>query len=417
MKPTATLFLNVRYLMQVSENRPAVRSGRSMDDLPVLEDAWMAVSDGKVEAYGTMQELELSRFNAYEKKDVAGRSMIPLWVDSHTHLVFAAPREREFEDRIKGLTYQEIAARGGGILNSAAKLGSMSEDDLYEAALERLKSVIRMGTGAIEIKSGYGLNLEAELKMLRVAKRLGEAGLIPVKSSFLGAHAVPARLKGNKDAYVDEVVNEMIPAVAAEGLAEYVDAFCEEGYFDVADLHRILEAGVKHGMKPKTHVNQFSTLGGVAKSVEFGAVSVDHLEELAEADITALQGSDTLPVALPLCSLFLSIPYTPGRRLIDAGLPLVLATDFNPGSSPSGNMNLAVSLACIKMKLTPAEAINAATLNAAAALELQDELGSLTPGKRASFSITKRIPSVASLPYSFGELQLEEIWLDGAKFE
>lgn len=411
-----TLFTHIGLLIQASKSAPQRRSGAEMDTLPTVQNAWLAVADGRIEDFGPMSELDATRFNSYERRDVSGRSLIPLWVDSHTHLVFAGPRDGEFEDRIKGMSYQEIAARGGGILNSAAKLASMSEDDLFEAGLERLKSVIRMGTGAIEIKSGYGLSLESELKMLRVIKRLKATNLIPIRSTFLGAHAVPARLKGDAKAYVDEVVNEMIPAVGAEGLADYIDAFCEEGYFDVADLHRVLEAGVKHGMVPKTHVNQFSTLGGVAKSIEFGALSVDHLEELSDADVVALQNSTTIPVALPLCSLFLSIPYTPGRRLIDAGLPLALATDFNPGSSPSGNMNLAVSLACIKMKLTPAEAINAATLNGAAALELQHELGTITPGKRASFAITKSIPSVAYLPYSFGELLLDEVWLDGQAF-
>ena len=412
-----TLFTHIGLLIQASETAPSRRSGKEMDTLPVLQNAWLAVADGCIESFGHMQDLDVTKFNAYEKRDVSGRSLIPLWVDSHTHLVFAGPRDVEFEDRIKGMSYQEIAARGGGILNSAAKLANMSEDDLFDAAMVRLKTAIRMGTGAIEIKSGYGLSLESELKMLRVIKRLKETKLVPIRSTFLGAHAVPKRFNGDAKAYVEEVVNVMIPAVGKEGLADYIDAFCEEGYFDVDDLHKVLEAGVKHGMVPKTHVNQFSTLGGVAKSIEFDALSVDHLEELSDADISALQGSTTIPVALPLCSLFLSIPYTPGRRLIDAGLPLALATDYNPGSSPSGNMNLAVSLACIKMKLTPAEAINAATINGAAALGLENELGTITPGKRASFAVTQTLPSVAYLPYSFGEMLLEEIWLDGVHFE
>jgi imidazolonepropionase len=388
--------------------------GKDMATLPVIENAWLTINEGKIEGFGEMKSLtDEIRGSAVEQHDVAGRFVFPSWVDSHTHIVYAGNRESEFVDRIKGLSYAEIAAKGGGILNSASKLAGESEEALLEAAFHRLDEVMAQGTGAVEIKSGYGLTVDNEMKILRVIRKLSDMHPLRIKSTLLGAHAIPAEFKNNKSAYINLVIDEMIPRVAQEGLAEYIDVFCEANYFDVEDTHRILEAGVKHGLKPKTHVNQFTILGGVKASIDHGAISVDHLEELGEADITALLSSTTIPVALPLCSLFLSIPYTPGRRLIDAGLPLALASDYNPGSSPSGNMNLAVALACIKMRLTPEEAINAATINGAAAIELLSEMGSIAVGNRASFFITEPVPSFAYLPYSFGANHVDKVYIDG----
>lgn len=409
-------FINIGLLIGCRRENPGILSGKHMDTLPVMRHAWLHVRNGRISDFGPMDTLDGDVLNAQHVTDVGGGSLMPTWVDSHTHLVFAGPRDQEFEDRIHGLSYQEIAARGGGILNSAARLAEMEEDTLYEAALHRLNKAVRMGTGAIEIKSGYGLSLETELKMLRVIQRLKSSETVPVRATFLGAHAVPARLNGDREAYVREIIETMIPAVASEGLADYIDAFCETGYFSVADLDRILEAGTKHGLKPKTHVNQFSTLGGVACSVRHGAITVDHLEELDDADIEALRGSSTIPVALPLCSLFLSIPFTPARRLIDAGLPLAIATDFNPGSAPSGNMHLAVALGCIRMGLTPAEAIQAGTVNGAGALEWDGELGSITPGQRANFMVLDPMARPAYLPYAFGESHIRDVYIDGKKF-
>lgn len=415
----ALLLTDIGHLIQARHEAPGLLRGSEMDELPVLKNAWLVVDDGLFQAFGQMEDISTSipeKYRGLPRTSMNDAAILPTWVDSHTHLVHATSREGEFEDRIKGMSYEEIASRGGGILNSARKLREMPEDALFEEALERLRKVVRMGTGAIEIKSGYGLTLESELKMLRVVRRLKQAGIVPIRSTFLGAHAVPEHHNGNKDAYVEELITEMIPAVAAEGLADYIDVFCERGYFDLDDLHRILEAGVEHGMKPKTHVNQFSAMGGVAKSVEFGAVSVDHLEELEEGDIEALSGQNTVAVALPLCSLFLSIPYTPARRLIDAGLPVALATDFNPGSAPSGNMHLATALGSVKMKMTPAEAINASTINAAHALELGDTVGSITPGLQANFQVTAPLKSPALITYAFGENPVRAVYLAGKKF-
>jgi imidazolonepropionase len=407
---------NIKGLVQAEKNSPTVKRGAEMSQLNVIENAWLVVEDGKFSDFGAMSDFQGVGDGAnVEVVDCQGKYVFPSWVDSHTHIVYAGNREGEFVDRIKGLSYAEIAEKGGGILNSAAKLAAASEEELFEQAWHRLDSVMATGTGAVEIKSGYGLSVDAELKMLRVIRTLNEKHPLPIKATFLGAHAIPAKFKGNRVGYVDHVINEMIPAVASEGLADYVDIFCEEGYFDIDDTNRVLEAGVKHGLKPKTHVNQFKVLGGVAASVNHGAISVDHLEELEDQDIIALKGSSTIPVGLPLCSLFLSIPYTPGRRIIDAGLPLALATDFNPGSSPSGNMSLAVALGCIKMNLTPEESINAATINGAAALEMSETHGSISPGKAASFFITSAIPSHNFLPYSFGENLVESLYIDGVK--
>jgi imidazolonepropionase len=410
----STLFYNIKGLVQARTEPMPMLKGKDMATLPVIENAWLTINEGKIEGFGEMKSLtDEIRGSAVEQHDVAGRFVFPSWVDSHTHIVYAGNRESEFVDRIKGLSYAEIAAKGGGILNSASKLAGESEEALLEAAFHRLDEVMAQGTGAVEIKSGYGLTVDNEMKILRVIRKLSDMHPLRIKSTLLGAHAIPAEFKNNKSAYINLVIDEMIPRVAQEGLAEYIDVFCEANYFDVEDTHRILEAGVKHGLKPKTHVNQFTILGGVKASIDHGAISVDHLEELGEADITALLSSTTIPVALPLCSLFLSIPYTPGRRLIDAGLPLALASDYNPGSSPSGNMNLAVALACIKMRLTPEEAINAATINGAAAIELLSEMGSIAVGNRASFFITEPVPSFAYLPYSFGANHVDKVYIDG----
>jgi len=398
------LIKNIRGLAGVYEEAPSLLSGKEMDKLPMIENAFLAIEDGKIALFGSMDDWGgITDWRNLEVIDAEGRYVLPAWCDSHTHLVFAGSRELEFEDRIKGLTYEEIAKRGGGILNSAAKLASMSEAELFEKALPRLREAIDMGTGAMEIKSGYGLSTKNELKMLRVIKDLQKETGIAIKSSFLGAHAIAAEYAGKRRAYIDLILEEMIPAVAEEKLADYVDAFCEEGYFSVGETMEIVERGAEFGLKSKIHVNQFNALGAIPELVKAGAISVDHLEVLEDADIEALNGSGTIATALPLCSLFLSIPYTPSRRLIDNNAALALATDFNPGSAPSSNMALAVSLACIKMNMTPAEAINAATLNGAAAMELSDTHGSITPGKVANVLITEKCEHLSFLPYSFGK--------------
>jgi imidazolonepropionase len=343
--------------------------------------------------------------------------ILPSWCDSHTHIVYAGNREAEFVDRINGLSYEEIANRGGGILNSAKKLNETSAEALYQESELRIQEVISLGTGAVEIKSGYGLTEASELKMLRVIKQLKDNYPIEIKATFLGAHAVPANFKDNKEGYLQMLINDLIPKIAAEKLAEYIDIFCETGYFSVADTALILEAGKNYGLIPKIHVNQFNAIGGVQTGIKYNALSVDHLEEMRVEDIEALKGTSTMPVALPSCSYFLSIPYTPARKMIDAGLPLALATDYNPGSTPSGNMNFVVSTACIKMKMTPEEAINAATINGAYAMGLEKEVGSITIGKQANLILTKAINSYAFIPYSFGNNQIEKVYLKGIEIK
>ncbi len=386
-------------------------SGSQMKELPKLQDAWLLLEDDVIHSFGQMSEIP--DLKDLKTLDCSGKIVLPSWCDSHTHLVYAGNREQEFVDRINGLSYQEIAASGGGIINSAKKLQATSQEELFAQSEKRLQEVIQQGTGAIEIKSGYGLTTESEMKMLRVARELGAKHNIAVKTTFLGAHAIPPEFKNNKEGYLDLVCGEMMEHIASENLADYVDVFCEQGYFSVADTNKILQAGKKFGFRAKTHVNQFTAMGGVAASVKHQALSVDHLEVLTKEDITALQDSQTMPVALPLCSFFLSIPYTPARAIIDAGLPLALATDYNPGSSPSGNMNLAVATACIKMKLSPEEAINAATINGAYAMGLSDSYGSITVGKKANVIITKEIPSYGYLPYAFGSTNIDQVILNG----
>ncbi len=409
------LLTNIKELLQVRENCPEKLSGAEMKELPTLKNAWVYLSQGVIEDYGTMDKLK--EFQDFKTIDCTGKIVLPTWCDSHTHLVYAGNREQEFVDRINGLSYQEIADNGGGIVNSAKKLQQTSEEELYRQSAIRLEEIMRLGTGAIEIKSGYGLTVDAEMKMLRVAKKLAKEYPIDIKTTFLGAHAIPTEYKDNKDGYLDLLCNEMLPKVAEEKLAEYVDVFCEKGYFSVADMERVLEEGKKYNLIPKVHVNQFNSIGGIASAVKYSALSVDHLEVMTDEDIDALQNSDTMPVALPSCSYFLSIPYTPGRKMIDAGLPLALATDYNPGSTPSGNMNFVVATACIKMRLTPEEAINAATINGAYAMGLSHSHGSITKGKAANLIITKEIPSYGYLPYAFGSNLIDSVIINGSEVQ
>ena len=382
-----------------------------MKHLPTLKNSWLLIEGDRIKDFGSMDTLLPVKTDS--TIDCTEKIVLPSWCDSHTHLVYAGNREQEFVDRINGLSYQEIAEKGGGILNSAKKLRETSEEKLYSQSAIRLEEVIALGTGAIEIKSGYGLTPEAEIKMLRVAKKLSKNYPISIKTTFLGAHAVPLEFKDQKNSYIDLICNEMLPKIASEKLADYIDVFCEEGYFSKKDTDRILTEGKKYGLTPKIHVNQFNAIGGVAVGVHHKALSVDHLEVLEDADISALQNSCTMPVALPSCSYFLGIPYTPGRQIINAGLPLALATDYNPGSTPSGNMNFVVSAACIKMKLTPEEAINAATINGAYAMGLSETHGSITIGKKANILITQPIPSYGYLPYAFGSNLIETVILNG----
>lgn len=405
------LILNIKELIQTRETNVTIVKGNDMSSLPILKNAYLLIDNDTIVEFGKMEDY--TPVEADQTIDATGKIVMPAWCDSHSHIVYAGDRTQEFVDRINGLSYEDIANRGGGILNSAEKLQHATEDELYEQASNRLRNLIKMGTGALEIKSGYGLTVEAELKMLRVIKRLKRDFPIKIKATLLAAHALPKEFKSNKDAYIDLIVNEMIPEVCAEDLAEYIDVFCETGYFDLKDTQRVLEAGKTYGLIPKIHVNQFNAFGGVALGVAYEALSVDHLEVMTAEDITALKDSNTMPVALPSCSYFLSIPYTPARAIIDAGLPLALATDYNPGSTPSGNMNFVLSTACIKMNMTPEEAINAATINGAYAMGISNQYGSICRGKKANLIITKPIPGYQYLPYSFGENCIETVIIKG----
>ena len=406
------LIKNIQTLIGVYDEAPALLSGKAMSDLPSLQNAWLAMEDGLIADYGSMADWPgISDWRGLEVIEADGRLVLPAWCDSHTHTVYAGSRVGEFVDRIHGLTYEQIAARGGGILNSAALMANTDEEVLVESALQRLNEMQAMGTGAVEIKSGYGLTIESELKMLRVIDQLKTLTPLSIKATFLGAHAIPKEYKANPGAYVDHLINDMIPEVAAQGIAEFIDVFCEENYFTVAQMERILEAGIKHGLRPKTHVNQFNAIGGVAASVKYNALSVDHLEVLTDEDIQALTATSTMPVALPGCSLFIKIPYTPARKIIDAGLPLALATDYNPGSAPSGNMNLVNSLACIYMGMTPNEVVNASTLNGAYAMGLETSHGTITPGKKANIIITEPLDQLGAMMYSFGKNRIERVIL------
>jgi imidazolonepropionase len=402
------LIKNIKGLVQYGEDLPGIKKGVSMGDLPILENAFLAIEDGIIVAYGSMDDWEgITDWRNLEIIDAEGKYVLPAFCDSHTHIVFAKSREEEFVDRIKGLTYEEIALKGGGILNSARRLAEKSEDELFEEALVRVQKVMQSGTGAIEIKSGYGLSVDAEIKMLRVIKRLKEVLPIPVKATFLGAHAFPVEYKQNHRGYIDLIINEMLPKIAEEGLADFIDVFCERNYFSVEEMEEILIAGKNFGLIPKVHVNQFSVMGGIAKAIELGALSVDHLEELSEDDIVALKSSKCMPTLLPSCSHFISIPFGNARHLIDSGLPVALASDYNPGTTPTGNLQVVFSLACIKMKMTPEEAINALTINAAHAMGVSDTHGSISLGKSGNVLITNQIPSLAYIPYAFGENHIE----------
>ncbi|MFP2994642.1 imidazolonepropionase [Spongiivirga sp. MCCC 1A20706] len=404
------LFKNIKELIQTRETSIPYVSGSEMNILPTLKNAFLVVEDGLISDFGSMENVPNDL--AGEVVDCEGKMILPSWCDSHTHLVYAGNREGEFVDRINGLSYEEIANKGGGILNSASKLQQTSEEDLYNQSCKRLEEIIKLGTGAIEIKSGYGLSKEAEIKMLRVIKKLRDNYPVPVKATFLGAHALPKTHK-NASTYIDYLINDVLPEISKNGLADYIDIFCEKGYFDIVDTEKLLKAGKQYGLIPKIHVNQFNAIGGVEVGVNNNALSVDHLEVLTEEDVMWLKGSGTMPVALPGCSFFLSIPYTPARKLIDSGLPLALATDFNPGSAPSGNMNFVISAACIKMNMTPEEAINAATINGAYAMGLENDVGSITKGKKANLIVTKPISSYDYIPYSFGSNLIDKVFLNG----
>jgi len=408
------LFRDIKELLQVRPKPISLVAGKLMKELPTIKNAYLVVKDGKIADFGSMNNCPLEQMDRVIEAD--GKMVLPTWCDSHTHLVYAGNREEEFVLRIKGLTYTEIAQQGGGILHSAKKLAESTEEELYQQASIRLKEVIQLGTGAIEIKSGYGLMPDAELKMLRVIKRLKKNYPIPIKSTLLAAHAIPTQYKDNKAAYLKLLISELIPEVAKKQLAEYIDVFCEKDYFSIEETKSILEAGRSYGLIPKIHVNQFTAIGGVQVGVKYDALSVDHLELMRPEDIQVLKGSLTMPVTLPGCSFFIGIPYSPARTMIDAGLPLALASDYNPGSSPSGNMNFVISMACIKMKMTPEEAINAATINAAYAMGLEKEVGSITVGKRANLILTKRINAYSFLPYSFGTNHIDNIYVNGSEY-
>ena len=406
-----TLFKNIKELIQIRDPEIKKVDGLEMKELPSIKDAWLLIEDDKIVDFGSMESFPEN--NTAKIIDASGKLILPAWCDSHTHIVYAGNRELEFADRINGLSYEEIANRGGGILNSAKTLQETPEDEVYLQSAARLEEVMKLGTGAVEIKSGYGLTEEGELKMLRVIKKLQQNYDIPIKSTFLGAHAIPTEYQSDPEKYMDLVINEILPKVANQNLAEYIDIFCEKGYFSVEDTHKLLSAAKKYGMKPKIHVNQFHAIGGIKAGVEHKALSVDHLEVMTNEDIESLKNTETMPAALPSCSLFLSIPFTPARKILDAQLPIALATDFNPGSTPSGNMNLVLSLACIKMKMTPEEAINAATINGAYAMELSDVVGSITKGKKANLIMTKKIPSYTFLPYAFGSNNIDTVYING----
>ena len=410
---SSTIVTNIGQLVNVTD-KPVLLRGKELAKLPCIENAFLTITDGLIDSYGAMKELNLNSISHYDEEVNANAvTVLPCWCDSHTHLVFTGSREKEFVDKIKGLSYAKIAARGGGILNSAKRVNETSEENLYEEALTRLYELMKLGTGAIEIKSGYGLSVEGELKMLRVIKKLKATAPIPIKATFLGAHAFPVQYKYDQEAYIDLLLNEMLPVIVEEELADYIDVFCEEGFFDIDQTERICKEGMRYGLKVKIHANQLSLSGAVQLGVQLGALSVDHLETMDEDAIQQLATSETIGTLLPTASYFLCMPYQPARRLLSGGAAIALATDYNPGSSPSGNMNMVVSMSCIQMKLLPEEAINAATINGAFAMELEKEVGSITKGKRANLIFTKPIPSLAYLPYAFGTNLVDKVMISG----
>ena len=406
------LLTNIKYLLGIHTETKALR-GQALAQMPGIEQAYLRIEGKQIVDYGPMSALKVYESPA-QTQDLSGRYVFPSWCDSHTHLVFAGSREQEFVDKIRGLTYAEIAQKGGGILNSAQLLQKTSAEVLFQQASKRLEALKNLGTGAIEIKSGYGLTLEAELKMLRVIKRLKQEADIPIKATFLGAHAFPSAFKDDRRGYIRQIIEEMLPAIALEGLADYIDVFCEQGFFTPVETAQILEAGRRYGLKAKLHANQLHNSGGVQVGVQAGAVSVDHLENIGEEEIQLLAQHPTIATLLPSAAFFLRLPYPPARQLIEAGAAVAIATDFNPGSSPSGNMPLLVALSCIQMRMLPEEAINAATFNGACAMEAQQEVGSIAVGKRANLIVTRPMPSLAYLPYAFGSNLIEQVLINGS---
>lgn len=410
------LIRNIKSLLQIRDEGVSKVSGGEMAVLPKIDNAWLLTKDDRIIDFGemgTIQKLEKYSAEVDLEIDAGGKMLLPAFCDSHTHLVFPASREIEYIDKIKGLSYEEIAKRGGGILNSAKRLHESSEDELFESAMARLDEIISLGTGAVEIKSGYGLNTVDELKMLRVIRKLKEQSSMAIVSTFLGAHAIPAGYKGRQEAYVDMIISEMIPVIAAEELADYIDVFCDRGFFTVEDTDRILNAGLKYGLRPKIHANELANSGGIQVGVKYNALSVDHLEYTGQEEINALLGSDTMPTLLPGASFFLGLVYAPARKMIDAGLPVAMASDYNPGSSPSGNMQFILSLGSIAYRMLPEEAINAVTINGAYAMGLSEEYGSIGRGKKANLILTKAIPSYEYLPYAYGSDKVEKVIIEG----
>ena len=409
------LIVNIKELVGIEEKGRLLKRGKEMAETGRIKNAFLYIKGKKIMDYGSMDSEACRKYLAENHRihDVKGSVVMPAFCDSHTHLVYANSRELEFVDKIRGLSYEEIAKRGGGILNSAKATAAASEDELYDMAQQRLDEVMRMGTGAIEIKSGYGLTTESELKLLRVIRRLKEKSPLTIKSNFLGAHGIPMEYRGHQEDYVDLVINEMIPLVAAEDLADFIDVFCDQGFFTVEDTERILMAGIKYGMRPKIHANEMAISGGVQVGVKYGAISVDHLEQMGDAEIEALKDTETMPTVLPGCAFFLNLPLSPARKMIDAGLPVAMASDFNPGTSPSGNMQLILSMACIRYRLTPEEALNATTLNTAYAMGVSDEVGSITKGKLANLIITQPMTQLEFMPYYYGANKVAKMILNG----
>lgn len=409
------LIINIKELIQTETKSVQKAAGAQMKKLSTVKDAYLQIEKGLITGFGKMKNLDLNSYpeRTYRLIDASGKMVFPAFCDAHTHLVYAGSREIEYIDKIKGLSYEEIARRGGGILNSAKRLQTSSEDELFEQAIERLEEIKQYGTGAVEIKSGYGLTTESELKMLRVIRRLKDKSPLTIKATFLGAHAVPPDYKGRQDDYVDLIINEMIPQVAAEELAEYIDVFCDKGFFTVEQTDRMLMAGMKYGLRPKLHANELDFSGGIQVGVKYNALSVDHLEFTGDAEIKCLLGSDTMPTLLPGAAFFLNMVNPPARRMLDAGLPLALASDFNPGSSPSGNMQLIMAMGCIVLRMLPEEVIHAVTINGAYAMGVEDVLGSIAIGKKANVFITKKIPTYSFMPYAYGSNKVETMIING----